>query len=176
MQIRKAKLEDLDSLANIHSLTWQAAYKHIFSDTLLKSLRQDNKFLERKEKFKKDIEKNSSIDIFLLETFFNGKMEKVGFLVLSSLKLQKRNNHIAEIIALYILPEFWGQGFGKVMMEFSIERFQRFHAKEIILWVLKDNKRARSFYKKFGFVSTGEERELPIEHVPEIEYKLIIKN
>lgn len=125
---------------------------------------------KRKEKFKKDIEENLEIDIFLLEY----QKKKIGLLILNSCKNIKENKNCAEIIAIYLLPEFWHCGLGEEMMKFSLERFRNFSAKEIVIWVLEKNTKARKFYEKFGFLPSGNKKILKIENAIEIEYKLCI--
>lgn len=67
MKIRKARLNDINSLANIHSLSWKEAYKNIFSEKFLKNLRTEIFLENRKKKFRRDIEENSMLDFFIIE-------------------------------------------------------------------------------------------------------------
>lgn len=171
MKIRKARLNDINSLANIHSLSWKEAYKNIFSEKFLKNLRTEIFLENRKKKFRRDIEENSMLDFFIIE--FSEKA--IGILILSSLQKITKDKNVAEIIAIYLLPEFWNSGFGKEILSFSIARAKDFGAKKIFLWVVVENKRARKFYEKNGFVVTGRKKILPIENKEEMEYMLDIK-
>lgn len=96
-------------------------------------------------------------------------------MILSSLQKITKDKNVAEIIAIYLLPEFWNSGFGKEILSFSIARAKDFGAKKIFLWVVVENKRARKFYEKNGFVVTGRKKILPIENKEEMEYMLDIK-
>lgn len=61
-----------------------------------------------------------------------------------------------EIISIYILPEYMGRGYGKGLLEQAVEKLKAMGLKNIFLWVLEDNHRARHFYEKFGFKNSGE--------------------
>ena len=63
-----------------------------------------------------------------------------------------------EIYALYILSEYYGTGLGKRLMDAALERLGA--RGQVFLWVLRDNARAISFYKKCGFRTEGEEKYL----------------
>ena len=65
-----------------------------------------------------------------------------------------------EIIALYVLKDYYGKGVGKQLMHAAFAVLDRFS--EIYLWVLKDNKRAISFYQKMGFTFDGQEKILEL--------------
>ena len=59
-----------------------------------------------------------------------------------------------EIVSIYFLPEYFGKGYGKRLIEAVIDELRKDGYKEIFLWVLEDNKRARKFYEKCGFEKT----------------------
>ncbi len=60
-----------------------------------------------------------------------------------------------EIFALYVLAEYYGKGAAQQLMNAGLEQLQDYP--KIILWVLKDNKRAIRFYQKCGFTPDGAE-------------------
>ena len=49
-----------------------------------------------------------------------------------------------EIIALYVLKDYYGKGIAQKLMKAALIALDHFC--EIFLWVLKDNKRAIAFY------------------------------
>lgn len=61
-----------------------------------------------------------------------------------------------EIISIYFLPEYMGKGYGKCLLERAIEELKAMGFKQIFLWVLEDNHKARHFYEKCGFKNSGE--------------------
>ncbi|SNR53430.1 GNAT family N-acetyltransferase [Flavobacterium sp. ov086] len=66
---------------------------------------------------------------------------------------------------LFVLPDFIGKGFGKVLMNDFLIRLQDIQAEKV---VLNSEPNAENFYSKFGFVKVGQietsikDRYLPI--------------
>lgn len=61
-----------------------------------------------------------------------------------------------EIISIYFLPEYMDKGYGKSLLKKAVEALNAMGFKQIFLWVLEDNQRARHFYEKCGFKNSGE--------------------
>ena len=61
-----------------------------------------------------------------------------------------------EIFALYVLPEYQGQGLGRRLMEVGLAKLAA--CSRIVLWVVKGNDRAVHFYEKYGFHLNGAEK------------------
>lgn len=55
-----------------------------------------------------------------------------------------------EIISIYLLPEYMGKGYGKELLDRAVSELVGKGYREIFLWVLEENHRARRFYEKFG--------------------------
>ena len=62
---------------------------------------------------------------------------------------------MGEIQALYLLPGFWGHGVGRLLMDEGVRRLAEAGRREIVLWVLATNLRARRFYEAGGWRSDG---------------------
>lgn len=66
---------------------------------------------------------------------------------------------------LFVLPEFIGKGFGKILMNDFFIRLKNIDVEKV---VLNSEPNAEEFYKKFGFVKVGQietsikDRYLPI--------------
>lgn len=61
-----------------------------------------------------------------------------------------------EIISIYFLPEYMGRGYGTDLLELAVRELKAMGFKQVFLWVLADNHRARHFYEKCGFKNSGE--------------------
>lgn len=70
----------------------------------------------------------------------------------------------------YVVPERWGTGVAEALHDAALAPLA---CKEVKLWVLEDNRRARRFYEKRGWVPNGEERvvEYP-PHPLDVGYSL----
>ena len=61
-----------------------------------------------------------------------------------------------EVISIYLLPDYIGKGYGRKLLETVLGELKLQGFKEVFLWVLEDNLRARRFYEHIGFTDTGE--------------------
>ncbi len=59
-----------------------------------------------------------------------------------------------EIVSIYLLPNFMGKGYGKLLLETAVSELKSLGYKDIFLWVLEENIKARLFYERFGFTPT----------------------
>lgn len=62
-----------------------------------------------------------------------------------------RDDHRAELYALYVAPAWWSTGTGHALMRQVLEETRREGYPEITLWVLEENARARRFYERSSF-------------------------
>jgi Acetyltransferases len=81
-----------------------------------------------------------------------------------------------EVTSIYLLPNAWGSGAAKMLMDFMVLQLQNQGFKNINLWVLSNNQRALRFYAKYGFVFTGNRRDISFggETKTEDEFSLFI--
>lgn len=76
------------------------------------------------------------------------------------------------VLGMYLLPEIWGSGQGSELLRYALGKLKKNGFRNICLWVMKGNIRARKFYEKNGFQISGNEREIEIAEcrVSEVEY------
>jgi GNAT superfamily N-acetyltransferase len=60
-----------------------------------------------------------------------------------------------EVYGFYLHPDAWGSGAAAALMERSVERLTARRHTMAVLWVLRDNPRARAFYEKVGWHASG---------------------
>jgi GNAT superfamily N-acetyltransferase len=60
-----------------------------------------------------------------------------------------------EIGAIYLLPEAWGGGTGRRLMDAALHGLARVGFTQATLWVLESNTRARRFYETAGWSADG---------------------
>lgn len=61
-----------------------------------------------------------------------------------------------EVVSLYLLPDCVGRGYGGPLLEAAVETLAERGFRDVLLWVLEENRRARRFYEKHGFFPTGD--------------------
>ena len=163
--IRKAEMADAYNIATVHVLSWESAYRNIMPDDYLNNLSIDR----RAENFKKNIvEHKEKAWFFVAEN--DGKI--IGNICLGNSRDDDKPQ-AGEIIAIYLLEEFWGKGYGRKMMKYAVDMLKSRGYGDIILWVLEENDRARRFYEKCGFALDGSKKEIEIgKPLIEIRYAL----
>lgn len=75
-----------------------------------------------------------------------------------------------EIVAIYLHPDVWDQGYGWALMEHSVAALREHGFDRAVLWVLAGNERARRFYETAAWLADGGERMVdwqghPLPHV-----------
>lgn len=78
-----------------------------------------------------------------------------------------------EINAIYVLPERWGAGIGRALMAHALQELAAGGLSPVLLWVLRDNTRARRFYQRAGFRPDGVTQlyEVGGAVLPELRYR-----
>ena len=137
--------EEIEGKSLVHWQTWREAY-----DDLLPAEFQETMTLERCRFFSQKYPENTLIAM-------DGK-KVVGFISYGNFRDEAIQ--AGEIIALYVLKDYYGKGVSKQLMHAAFVALDQFS--EIYLWVLKDNKRAIAFYQKMGFTVDGPEKILEL--------------
>lgn len=79
---------------------------------------------------------------------------------------------MAEIRSIYVLPDSWRRGTGRMLFEGAVEKLRCAGYKKLFLWVLADNSRARSFYERMGMKKAGKRMtEIAGKTLPEVRYE-----
>jgi GNAT superfamily N-acetyltransferase len=74
-----------------------------------------------------------------------------------------------ELKRIYVLKEFHGKKIGAALMQFAIEVAKQNQYEVLWLGVWEHNHTAYSFYKKWGFVDTGDTHLFPIGNTPQTD-------
>lgn len=83
----------------------------------------------------------------------------IGFAVCGPCR-DEDHREAGEVYALYILKAYYDQKVGYRLMQAALNQLAAYP--EVIIWVLKENKRAIRFYQRCGFRFDGMEKELPL--------------
>lgn len=137
--------KEIEGKSLVHWQMWREAY-----DDLLPAEFQETMTLERCRLFSQKYPENTLIAI--------GDLKVVGFISYGNFR--DETMQAGEIIALYVLKDYYGKGIAQKLMKAALTALN--HFSEIFLWVLKDNKRAIAFYQKMGFTFDGQEKILEL--------------
>ena len=160
MKIRKLRPgDDFFAVSRVYEESWREAYRGLLPQEYLDSIPLG--------KWVPYLEQAGRESLLLLEE------EKI---VGTASCCASRTPELAgwgEIVSLYLLPEYWGNGWGKALLTAAVEQLESMGYQDFFLWVLEGNQRARAFYEHMGFRPSGayEEDEIGGMPVREIEYR-----
>jgi len=147
MKIRAALESDAPAIARVHIDSWRAAYRGIIPDDVLDNLEID----QRRAQW------SASLNDDLSETIVaHWKGEIIGFASFGATRDEDDDPaQVGEIMAVYIAPKSWRRGIGRGLCEAAVSELSTRGFAEIVVWMLKENHRARGFYESVGFCSDG---------------------
>jgi GNAT superfamily N-acetyltransferase len=152
MQLRVASPDDARRIAEVHVRTWQVAYQGQVPDDYLNSLS-----VEQRETAWSEI--LLGMDLPASRAFvIDDDGVLVGFVGLSPSRDEDSTSTTGEVGAIYVLPECWGAGYGRALLNRATESLREAGCSTATLWVLRSNTRARSFYERAGWSADGGEK------------------
>lgn len=139
--IRQADKQDIPRIAEIIVFGKRVAYRPIFKNDFVSF--NELQVVDLYEKYKRN------------PNILDGMMLYDDGIVKGVINGHPEENKIFEITEFYVEPFFVGQGIGTLLMKQMIQQIKKKGFQKIILWVIKDNVRARKFYEVNGFVNSG---------------------
>ena len=152
MNIRPCTSEDAADLAHIHIEGWRASYGGLVDQAFLDALDKN----ERAANWIKWLGEGTEA---LIAHDDNGK--PAGFIAFNKLMTPPpgmspiRPLYTSEILAIYILPDYWRKKLGRELMKQAAARLKERKHKSMCLWVLEKNTRGNAFYKALGGQKCG---------------------
>ncbi|MEV0244315.1 GNAT family N-acetyltransferase [Streptomyces sp. NPDC050674] len=159
-------LDDCDSVAEIRVRGWQRAYRGMMPQTYLDGL----SVREDAERRRAHLSRGDGGVVNLVAEGHHGDL--VGWACHGPYREGEVLTGGAELYALYAHPDRVGQGVGRALLTESVARCSAAGHGRLLLWVLKENVRARRFYERAGFGADGTEEPFEVEGVvvPEVRY------
>lgn len=150
---------------------WQAAFRGLFPDAYLDTLDPRDRDSAFAERVTSGPPHHTSVAV--------EDNEVVGFVGLEppeSKDLDSASVH--EIWGLYIEPQRFGRGIGRLLLDHATDRMQAGDWEYAILWTLRDVERTCRFYEAAGWYRDGEQDvwEIPEgNHVDLVRYRFDLK-
>jgi ribosomal protein S18 acetylase RimI-like enzyme len=146
LTIRQATADDVPNIAEVHVRSWRAAYRGILADDLLDRL----SVTEREGSWRALLSNTEHHWLNLVAEDGNGGL--AGFCAVTTPSCDaKEDESLAEVSALYVDPDRWREGAGSAMLIAAFEKLKERGWREVVLWVLPENRRALAFYARYGF-------------------------
>ena len=146
IKIRKLVPKDAEQYVRLHNKVWRHAYKHIFPEQVF--LDKEAKTQIKIDDFPNWINRSPQEINYAVE--IGGKI--VGCMsasLCSNYDYFKKDNY-AELISLYVLPEYQGAGIGSKLKKVFVDWAKENGATKYVIGVLEDNFKARKVYEKWG--------------------------
>ena len=142
MEIRKLRIgDDLFAVSRVYEESWRRAYRGLLPQACLDGIPAG--------KWVPYLEQAGQESLLLLDG------EKiVGTASCCASRLPELSGW-GEIVSLYLLPEYWGKGCGRLLFSALAEQLAAMGYQDLCLWVLEGNRRARAFYERMGFHPSG---------------------
>ncbi|MEU0584457.1 GNAT family N-acetyltransferase [Streptomyces sp. NPDC006132] len=159
-------LSDCDRVAEIRVRGWQHAYRGMIPQSYLDGL----SVAQDAERHRTRLARADGRAVNLVAEDARG--EVVGWSCHGPYREGEVLTDDAELYAVYVHPDHLGQGAGRALLAESLTHCAAAGHGRLLLWVLKENVRARRFYERAGFRADGTEEPFDVEGVavPEVRY------
>jgi GrpB-like predicted nucleotidyltransferase (UPF0157 family)/ribosomal protein S18 acetylase RimI-like enzyme len=152
--VRRAQVDDVPGIAEVHVRAWRAAYRGVLPDALLDGLSVS----EREESWRSLLRDDNGGWLTLVAEDAEGDL--AGF---CSAATPSRDGGAGEgtveIGAIYVDPDRWREGIGSALLSATLAELREQGWREAVLWVLPENRAALAFYDGFGFaIEAGVEK------------------
>ncbi|MER6157818.1 GNAT family N-acetyltransferase [Streptomyces sp. NPDC001868] len=165
LRIREMTPADCRPVAEIRVGGWRAAYAGLVPQSYLDAMDVE----EDAEKRRVMLSKPDSPVVNLIAERAG---EVVGWAAYGPYRDGDVRTDDAELYALYVRPDDFGGGVGGALLKACTENCATTGHGRMLLWVLRENTRARRFYERHGFTADGAEEPFVIDgvEVPETRY------
>ena len=138
--VRPATLDDAADIARVNVATWRSAYRDLLPDDFLAALTE----AYYTERWRRLIGAGSS-RVFVAE-------EPAGIVGFASGGRERAGEHgfAGELYAIYVLDSAERRGHGRELVRAVAGALREMNLPDMIVWVLRDNVRARGFYERLG--------------------------
>ncbi len=141
--IRDMGENDFAQKGYVHFKSWKETYSGLMDDSYL-----ENHTLEKCIQTAKKFPENTLVALY--------NQMVVGFATYT--ESNGTDNKFGEVKAIYILKEYQNRGIGYSLMNECLKRLS--HHKDIIVWVLHNNKKSIEWYLSFGFITDGKSKSM----------------
>lgn len=144
--IRKVRTSDAEQYIRLKNLVWRDAYKDIFPEEVFDEM--DSKVEEKVKKFPLNFYNDNTKICYVAEV--DGNIVGLMYGTIKSMYEYFAEKGYADLVALYIKPEYQRYGIATKLKETFKEWAKENGADKFVIGVLKENKKARNVYEKWG--------------------------
>ncbi len=148
--VRRARPDDVEAIARVHVDAWRAAYRAMLSQAFL----DDLDVAERVHMWRGVLDGDDLQRPLVAEV--DGNL--TGFAAIGPCRPGDGDECTGEVYAINIAAAAWGRGVGHALFAAAIDLLRERGFSVAVLWVARDNHRARRFYERHGWAEDGEHR------------------
>jgi GNAT superfamily N-acetyltransferase len=154
VELRQARRGDELAIADVHIRAWQEAYRGLIPDEYLDALDPHDR--AARYTFEAADPDAPTTLVAVQESEDAGEVI-LGFATFSPSRDPDAPDH-GEVVALYVDPDRYEGGVGRMLMAEARRRLWEAGFTEALLWVLDGNDRAARFYEGEGWTADGATR------------------
>jgi GNAT superfamily N-acetyltransferase len=163
--IRAMAVADVAAVGLVHVRAWQTAYRGVMPDSYLDGLRAE----DRAEMWRAAVEvARPRVGLDVIEA--DGEI--VGFACYGPDR-DAGEHEAGELVAINLDPDHWRHGLGRRLVRHVTSELSRLGYRRAVLWVVRENDRARRFYESEGWTyDPGSDRVETVQDAPvnEVRY------
>ncbi|MBP2402501.1 GNAT family N-acetyltransferase [Streptomyces syringium] len=166
VRVREMTEADIEAVSGIRVTGWQTAYAGVVPQPYLDAMTVEDDARQRRAWFTRS--RGQALDLVAVDDGAG----PVGWASLGQYRGEGEERP-GELYALYVRPDVIGTGVGRLLLQ-EVHRHaaaRRFDS--MLLWVLRDNPRARRFYETAGYTADGAVQSDPYGEVEltEVRYR-----
>lgn len=143
---RSASVNDAAGIAAVHIAAWQGAYAGLLPATYLDALSEPATAAARTAQWQAGLRQGRDVAVAQ-----DGGGRVVAFASLAPSRDGDAGPGVGEVTAIYAHPIIWGKGYGRVVHDAALAHLAAAGHRQVMLWVLAANVRARAFYVRRGW-------------------------
>ncbi len=149
--IRAMKTADTEAVGRVHARAWQATYAEVMPAAFLAAIDP----VARAEQWQITIERRLPLHAQLVAEVAG---EPVGFAAVGLARHDDQRR--GEVYAINVDPDWIGRGVGQPLFSGAVAALRDLgFASALVLWVVRENARARRFYERNGWLADGAEQQ-----------------
>lgn len=169
VDLRPASIADARGIAEVRVQTWQVAYSDILPAQFLDELSVD-----ASERRFREVLSSPTPDRRTWVADSDG--QTIGFVSFGTPRDGPPAPNSGEVYAIYVLAACWDKGVGRLLLGTAGRELSALGYTSALLWVLADNRRARTFYERAGWHTDGGTKQATFggREVTEVRYRVAL--
>jgi L-amino acid N-acyltransferase YncA len=169
--VRAMTEADITAVSAIRVAGWKAAYAGVIPQSYLDDMAVETDAEQRRRRYTRSPE--GVTDLVAVDE----RSDVVGWACVGPSRGTEGSSATGELYALYVHPGLIGTGIGRTLLSAVHTRAAAAEFSTLLLWVIKDNPRARRFYELAGYAADGATEADDYDGVPvyEVRYRRAVR-